>query len=88
MKLALLLLALAGCSVERPKPIPTELQAYIMDVCYEREGEEQRSCIAEARAQALGDVIPVSREEWLRIEERLCGENGSVSRDDDGPVCG
>jgi hypothetical protein len=33
------------------------------------------------------DAILVDRKEWEAIEFRLCGENGSVSRDDQGPVC-
>lgn len=33
------------------------------------------------------DAILVDRREWEAIEFRLCGPNGSVSRDDQGPVC-
>lgn len=49
---------------------------------YEAEGEAPaKGCVRER------DMIPVSRGEWESIERRLCGQNGSVSRDEDGPVC-
>lgn len=33
------------------------------------------------------DIILVPRPEWEAIELRVCGPNGSVSRDESGPVC-
>lgn len=56
MKVALLALLLAGCTMERPEPVNrplSDLEGYIIDVCLEREGEAQAKCIEEAREEGL-----------------------------------
>jgi hypothetical protein len=70
-----------------PEVVPLDDPARVL---FEGEDESPADVgvrIAIERANSCPDVIEVDREEWEAIEFRLCGPNGSVSRDDQGPVC-
>jgi hypothetical protein len=76
MKLAPILLVLAHCPPSE-RPDITPLEGYIIDVCYEREGEAQQSCIDDAKRQALctGPTEVIADDDpalaFFRIDEGL-----------------
>lgn len=68
--------------------LPEPGNGQIRALLYEIETEGQFVCDDQpARCFGDEDSIPVPRAEYEAITARLCGPNGSVSRDDQGPVC-
>lgn len=80
MKPAFFFLALVGCTMERPQPILTSLQGYIIDVCYERDGSAQSDCIKEARLNQALCGAPTCVEMQRRL---MCTGPTEVIADDD-----